>query len=180
MEIIETGLKDAKIIIPKVFGDHRGYFLESFNAQVFDAITGGLQFVQDNQSLSSKGVLRGLHFQNPPYAQGKLVRVIKGAVIDAIVDLRKDSPTYGKSFSVELSEENFKMLWVPPGFAHGFATLKDDTIFTYKVTGFYNKASEGCIMWNDPTLNIDWGITNPMISEKDAQGEPFNGFNSLF
>ena len=180
MEVIDTPLKDAKIIIPKVFGDKRGYFVESFNKSKLKYIIGDHEFVQDNQSLSSKGVLRGLHFQNPPYAQGKLVRVIKGAVIDVIVDIRNSSPTYGQSYSIKLTEDNFKMVWVPPGFAHGFATLEDETIFAYKVTNYYNKESEGCIYWADKDLDIDWDIENPIISEKDAQGIPFNQFESLF
>lgn len=180
MEVIDTPLKEAKIIIPKVFGDKRGYFVESFNKSKLKDIIGDHEFVQDNQSLSSKGVLRGLHFQNPPYAQGKLVRVIKGAVIDVIVDIRNSSPTYGQSYSIKLTEDNFKMVWVPPGFAHGFATLEDETIFAYKVTNYYNKESEGCIYWADKDLDIDWNIENPIISEKDAQGIPFNQFESLF
>jgi dTDP-4-dehydrorhamnose 3,5-epimerase len=180
MEVINTPLKDAKVLIPKVFGDHRGHFLESFNKKKILEIIGNFEFVQDNQSLSSKGVLRGLHFQNPPFEQGKLVRVIKGSVLDVIVDIRKSSPTYGKSFSVELTEENFKMLWIPPGFGHGFATLEDNTIFAYKVTNYYNKESEGCINWADNDLNIDWKIENPIISEKDKEGQSFNQFQSLF
>lgn len=180
MQVIPTPLKDALVLIPQVFGDHRGYFLESYNKENISKIIGDYNFVQDNQSLSNKGVLRGLHFQNPPYQQGKLVRVIKGAVIDAIVDIRKDSPTYGQSFSIELTEDNFKMLWIPPGFAHGFSTLKDNTIFAYKVTNVYNKESEGCIKWNDPILNIDWQLENPSISAKDEAGENFESFKSLF
>lgn len=180
MEVIKTPIQDAIVIIPKVFGDQRGYFLESFNKKTVQNIIGDYDFVQDNQSLSNKGVLRGLHFQNPPHAQGKLVRVIKGKVLDVIVDIRKSSPTYGKSFGIELTEENFKMLWVPPGMAHGFATLEDNTIFQYKVTNYYNKASEGCVLWSDETLNIDWEIKNPIISAKDQEGKTFENFESLF
>lgn len=180
MKIISTPIEDLFIIEPNVFGDHRGYFMESFNAKDLKDITNNLDFVQDNQSLSSKGVLRGLHFQNPPFEQGKLVRVIKGAVNDVVVDIRKNSATYGKSFKIELSEENFKMVWIPPGFAHGFETLRDETIFAYKVTNYYNPESEGSIIWNDPSLNIEWETKNPLTSKKDNEGELFENFTSLF
>ena len=180
MEVIQEVLNGALLIKPKVFSDNRGYFSETFNEQSLNKIIGEVNFVQDNQSLSQKGVLRGLHFQNPPHDQGKLVRVIKGAVKDVIVDVRNSSPTYGKSFAVELSESNFLMLWVPPGFAHGFLTLENDTIFFYKVSNFYNAASEGCIKWNDNTLNINWGATDVLVSDKDQEGELFQTFNSLF
>ncbi len=180
MEIVEKILNGAVLIKPKVFSDDRGYFSETFNQQALDGIIGEVNFVQDNQSLSQKGVLRGLHFQNAPHDQGKLVRVIKGAVKDVIVDIRKSSPTYGQSFAVELSESNFLMLWVPPGFAHGFLTLENDTIFFYKVSNFYNASSEGCIKWDDKTLKINWETNDVLVSEKDEQGEPFQTFNSLF
>jgi dTDP-4-dehydrorhamnose 3,5-epimerase len=166
----KTELEGVFIITPKVFGDDRGYFFEPFNKKSFTEKVGKFNFIQDNQSLSSKGVLRGLHFQNPPFEQGKLVRVIKGGVCDVIVDIRKKSPTYGKYLKVILTETNFKMLWVPPGFAHGFETLENNTIFAYKVTNYYNKDSEGCILWNDPTL----------ISDKDKIANKFEDFNSLF
>ncbi|MCX8143953.1 MAG: dTDP-4-dehydrorhamnose 3,5-epimerase [Bacteroidia bacterium] len=180
MKIIETPLKDLLIIDPQVFKDERGYFYESYNQEKF--FKAGIRdvFVQDNQSLSQKNVVRGLHFQHPPYAQAKLVRVIKGSVYDVVVDLRKDSPTYGQSFGIELTEENFLMLYVPVGFAHGFATLQDNTIFAYKCSAFYNKASEDTILWNDPTLNIDWKVQNPILSEKDKQGKLFQHFQSPF
>lgn len=180
MKIEEAPLKGVYIISPNVFGDHRGYFMESFNKKEFSEVIGDFDFVQDNQSLSSKNVLRGLHFQNPPYDQGKLVRVIKGAVNDVIVDIRKESKTYGQSFKIFLSEENFKMLWIPPGFAHGFETLKDDTIFAYKVTNYYNQESEGSIIWNDPSLNIGWETKEPSTSAKDNNGDLFENFQSLF
>ena len=137
-------------------------------------------FVQDNESKSQKNVLRGLHFQKPPFAQAKLVRVIKGAVLDVAVDIRKDSPTYGEWESVELTEENKLMYWIPAGFAHGFLTLKDDTIFSYKCTNVYNKESEGSIKWDDSILNINWNIQNPIISEKDKKSPSFNGFITPF
>jgi len=180
MKIIETSLKGLLIIEPQVFKDERGYFYESYNQEKF--FKAGIRdiFVQDNQSLSQKNVVRGLHFQHPPYAQAKLVRVIKGSVYDVVVDIRKDSPTYGQSFGIELTEENFLMLYVPIGFAHGFATLQDNTIFAYKCSAFYNKASEDTILWNDPTLNIDWKVQSPILSEKDKQGKLFQHFRSPF
>ena len=155
------------IIRPRVFEDERGYFFESFRLDRMREFGVKQDFVQDNESKSQKGVLRGLHFQNPPFEQGKLVRVVKGAVLDVAVDIRRDSQTYGEWLSQELTEENKTMLWIPPGFAHGFLTLKDDTIFQYKCTNYYNKESEGSIRWNDPDLKIDWGFENPVVSEKD-------------
>ncbi|MCC6372447.1 MAG: dTDP-4-dehydrorhamnose 3,5-epimerase [Bacteroidia bacterium] len=180
MEIIETKLKGVVVLKPKVFADARGYFFESYNYNLFKQAGLDLNFVQDNQSLSQKGVLRGLHFQNNPHAQGKLVRVITGAVFDVAVDIRKNSPTYGQWFGLELSEENKWMMYIPEGFAHGFATLRDNTVFSYKCTNFYNKASEDCILWNDEQLAIDWNIENPLLSEKDMQGKLFKDFVSLF
>jgi len=180
MEFKETGIDGLLIIQPKVFEDERGYFFESYTTKGFEQLGLNVFFVQDNQSLSQKGVLRGLHFQNPPHAQGKLVRVIKGAVQDVVVDIRKDSKTYGKHFSIELTEKNKTMLWIPGGFAHGFATLEDDTIFFYKCTNYYDKASEGCVLWNDPDLNIKWVLTDPVLSAKDKTGTPFKNFVSNF
>jgi dTDP-4-dehydrorhamnose 3,5-epimerase len=167
MEVTHTPIEGLKIIQPKVWGDARGHFFESYSEAAFKAAGLPTDFVQDNQSLSAKGILRGLHFQKPPYAQGKLVRVIKGAVLDVVVDLRSSSPTYGQHFAIELNEDNKTMFWVPPGFAHGFLTLADDTIFVYKVTGLYNKESEGGLLWNDPALGINWGVDNPLLSDKD-------------
>lgn len=180
MEIIKTPIQDLIIIKPRVFEDARGYFFESYNFENFKEILGGAVFVQDNESKSQKNVLRGLHFQRPPYTQGKLVRVINGSVLDVAVDLRKNSPTYGKYHMVELTESNKLMYWVPPGFAHGFVTLEDHTIFTYKCTNIYNKASEGSIKWNDPDIGIDWGVENPKLSEKDEQSPAFKDFVSPF
>jgi dTDP-4-dehydrorhamnose 3,5-epimerase len=180
MKIQTTNIPDLLIVQPTVFEDARGYFFESYNKQQFEEAGIKLEFVQDNQSLSQTGVLRGLHFQNPPFEQGKLVRVIKGAVLDAVVDIRKGSPTYGKTFAHELNEKNKTMLWIPPGFAHGFLTLENDTIFSYKCTGLYNKQAEDCILWNDGDLAISWGINNPILSEKDKQGKLFSGFSSPF
>lgn len=167
MDVIKIFMDGPLVLQPKVFYDERGYFYESYNADAFKNAGIPDVFVQDNQSLSQQGALRGLHFQAPPYAQGKLVRVIKGAVYDVIVDIRKNSPTYGQHYGIELTEENFTMFWVPPGFAHGFVTLKDNTIFTYKCTNVYNKASEGGLLWSDPALGINWNIENPIVSDKD-------------
>jgi len=180
MEFIETKLKGVFVLKPKVFEDARGYFFESYNRNLFLQAGLDLNFVQDNQSLSQKGVLRGLHFQNNPHAQGKLVRVITGAVYDVAVDIRKSSPTYGQWFGQELTEENKWMMYIPEGFAHGFATLKDNTVFSYKCTNFYNKASEDCLLWNDPDIGITWNVENPLLSEKDLQGKRIKDFVSLF
>jgi dTDP-4-dehydrorhamnose 3,5-epimerase len=180
MEIIETNLKGLLVIKPKVFEDERGYFFESYNYQLFKQAGLDFSFVQDNQSLSQTGVLRGLHFQNNPNAQGKLVRVISGSVFDVAVDIRKKSPTYGQWFGLELTEQNKWMMYIPEGFAHGFATLQDFTVFSYKCTNFYNKASEDCIFWNDSDLAINWPIENPILSDKDLLGKHMKDFNSLF
>ncbi len=181
MEIIKTEIPDLVIIKPAVFKDDRGYFFESYNKEKFLSEGIDQNFVQDNESKSGKGVLRGLHFQRPPFTQGKLVRVMKGAVIDVAVDLRKNSPTYGKWASIELTEDNKFMYWVPPGFAHGFMTLEENTVFFYKCTNVYNKNSEGSLRWNDPTLNVDWGISViPILSEKDKEAPLFDGFVSPF
>lgn len=180
MEIIESYIKGLFVIKPNVFEDDRGYFFESYNKNSFKQVGLDLDFVQDNQSLSQKGVLRGLHFQNPPHAQGKLVRVITGAVLDVAVDIRSNSPTYGKWFGEELTEQNKWMMYIPEGFAHGFLTLQNNTIFSYKCTNFYNKNSEDCILWNDKDLNINWNVTSPLLSEKDLQGKIFKDFKSIF
>ncbi|MCK9452159.1 MAG: dTDP-4-dehydrorhamnose 3,5-epimerase [Bacteroidales bacterium] len=180
MEIITTKIPDLLIVKPTVFEDNRGYFFESYNKEQFLGKGIDQNFVQDNESKSMKGVLRGLHFQAPPFAQGKLVRVMKGAVLDVAVDIRKNSPTYGQWASIELTESNKMMYWVPPGFAHGFVTLEDSTVFFYKCTNVYNKASEGSIRWNDPDLNIDWNIKNPILSEKDQISPLFKDFISPF
>jgi len=180
MEILKTPLAGLLIIKPDVFEDDRGYFFESYNQDKFLANGIDVTFVQDNESKSKRGVLRGLHFQNPPFAQGKLVRVMRGSVLDVAVDIRKESPTYGKSSSIVLSGKNKWMYWIPVGFAHGFLTLEDDTIFFYKCTTVYNKDSEGAIRWNDPDLNIDWGINDPVISPKDEVAPVFADFESRF
>ena len=171
MKFIETKISDVIIIEPTVFGDTRGYFLESYNQNKFEEFIGNISFVQDNESKSSKGVLRGLHFQKPPFAQAKLVRCIEGKVIDVAVDFRKGSPTYGKHVSVELSGENKRQLFVPRGFAHGFLVLSDSATFAYKVDNTYAPDHDAGIRWNDKELNIQWGMEDSevIISEKDAE-----------
>ncbi len=182
MIFLDTDIEGLKIIEPKIWKDDRGYFYESYNQKLFKDAGIDANFVQDNQSYSQKGALRGLHAQANPFAQGKLVRVIQGKVIDVAVDIRKNSATYGKHIAVELSGENQKMFWVPPGFLHGFVTLEDHTIFAYKVTNLYDKASELGAIWNDPDLNINWGIAaeEAILSEKDKQLVQFKDFISSF
>ena len=181
MKIETTDIEGILILTPPVFGDERGYFFESFNQKKFEEAAGiKVNLVQDNQSKSQKGVLRGLHFQNPPFAQGKLVRVLAGSVLDVGIDIRKNSPTYGQQFTIKLDAITNQMVWLPPGIAHGFVALEDDTVFFYKCSNYYNKESEGCILWNDPTLAVNWEIENPILSEKDNAGELFKTFNSNF
>ncbi len=182
MNFIKTKIKDLLIVEPKIWKDDRGYFFESYNKRNFNEADINASFVQDNQSLSQKGTLRGLHAQSGEHAQGKLVRVIKGRVIDVAVDIRKSSETYGQHLAVELSEVNQLLFWVPPGFLHGFVTLEDDTIFTYKVTGLYDKNSEIGVVWNDPELNIDWGISaeDVILSDKDKVLPLFKDLDSPF
>ena len=174
MNVIRTAIPEVVIIEPKVFGDARGFFFESFNQKAFNEATGtNHPFVQDNHSRSAQGVLRGLHYQIQQ-PQGKLVRVVRGAVIDVAVDIRKSSPTFGQWVAEELSEDNHRQLWVPPGFAHGFVVLSEMAEFLYKTTDYYAPAHERCIAWNDPTLAIDWKLDGrqPLLSAKDAQGLP--------
>jgi len=175
VQIIETSIPDLVILEPKVFGDERGFFLESWNAGVFADLGLDLTFVQDNHSRSAKGVLRGLHFQNPD-PQGKLVRVVAGAAWDVAVDLRRSSPTFGRWEGVELSAENKRLFWVPPGFAHGFLTLRDGTDFLYKCTSNYLPANEHSLLWNDPVLDIFWPLDGiePQLSAKDKAGRPLS------
>ena len=182
MNIKTTSIPGLLIIEPRIFPDDRGYFYESYNQKNYEAAGIKGDFVQDNQSFSQKGTLRGLHGQADPYAQGKLVRVIKGRVMDVAVDIRKASPTYGQHFTIELSGDNHIQFWVPPGFLHGFVTLEDDTIFTYKVTNFYDKASEIGVIWNDPTLAVGWGIDEReiLLSPKDELLPAFKDFVSPF
>ena len=182
MKITETDIKGLLIIEQRVFNDDRGYFYESYNKSKFSEAGINVEFLQDNQSLSQKGAVRGLHGQADPFAQGKLVRVISGKVIDVVVDIRKGSVTYGKHFSIELSGENKLVFWIPPGFLHGFSTLEDNTIFTYKVNNYYDKASEIGVLWNDTDLGIDWGIQpgEVLLSPKDEILQTFNSFISPF
>jgi dTDP-4-dehydrorhamnose 3,5-epimerase len=173
MQVIDTAIPDVKIIQPKVFGDHRGFFFESWNQDAFDKAGLPLRFVQDNHSRSAQGILRGLHYQliKP---QGKLVRIVAGAVFDVAVDMRRSSPSFGKSVGVELSAENHRMLWVPPGFAHGFLVLSNSADFVYKCTDFYTPEHERSLLWNDPALKIDWPLEpgrSPVLASKDAAGE---------
>lgn len=175
MKVVPTEIPDVLILEPKVFGDDRGFFFESFNQETFRKLTGlDVSFVQDNHSRSAKNVLRGLHYQVPPHAQGKLVRVVQGEVFDVAVDIRKDSKTYGKWVGVRLSGENKKQLWIPAGLAHAFLVISDFAEFLYKTTDYYAPQFEQCVLWNDPTLNIEWPInTEPLLSEKDKNGMYF-------
>jgi dTDP-4-dehydrorhamnose 3,5-epimerase len=166
MQVRETGFEGLVELIPVIYSDNRGWFYEFYNEKTFQAANILPNFVQENTSFSKKGVIRGLHFQLPPYAQGKLVCVHHGKVLDVAVDMRKHSPTFGKYFSCVLDDVRRNMMMIPPGFAHGFAAL-EDSVFFYKCTNFYNKASEGGIAWNDPTLKIDWPIQDPIVSDKD-------------
>ena len=172
MKVTTTSIPSVLIIEPRVFGDTRGFFFESFNQRAFNLATGlDVNFVQDNHSRSSKGVLRGLHYQIQQ-PQGKLVRVVRGSVFDVTVDLRKSSPTFGQWAGVELTEDNHRQLWVPPGFAHGFYVLSDSADFLYKTTDYYAPEFECSLIWNDPTIGIEWPLnTQPIISAKDAQGK---------
>ena len=177
----EKEIEGIIIFESEVFRDERGYFMEFYNENKFNHnVLGNFSFKQDNISCSKKNVLRGLHFQAPPFEQGKLIQVLKGKVIDVVVDLRIGSKTFGKHMKIELSSDNCKQLWIPPGFAHGFLTLEDDTLFSYKCTNHYSKNHEMDLLWNDVNLNIEWGIENPIISEKDKKATKFQDLNSPF
>lgn len=169
MNFIKTGIEGVVIIEPKLFNDARGYFFESFSQREFDEAVRRVRFVQDNESRSSRGVVRGLHFQKPPFAQSKLVRVISGAVLDVAVDIRRGSPTFGRHVAVELSGENHRQVFIPRGFAHGFSVLTESVVFQYKCDNYYSPESEGAIAWDDPDLGIDWKIapSDVILSEKD-------------
>ena len=183
MDVIKTEIEGVLIIEPKIFGDDRGYFFESFNARKFADKTGlEINFVQDNESKSRYGVLRGLHFQLPPYTQSKLVRVVKGKVVDVAVDLRKGSPTYGKYAMCELSEDNHRQFFVPQGMAHGFVVLSEEAVFQYKCDDFYHPEAEGGIMWNDPSINVQWPISaaDISLSERDKCHPLLKDFESPF
>ena len=182
MEIIKTNIEGVVIIEPRIFKDDRGYFFESFSQREFEEKVCKTTFVQDNESKSSYGVLRVLHFQKPPFAQSKLVRVIKGAVLDVAVDIRKGSPTFGQYVSVELTGENHRQFFIPRGFAHGFSVLSEEVIFQYKCDNFYSPQSEGAIAWNDPDLNIDWRIPaeKVVLSEKDSKHPRLKDWQNVF
>lgn len=182
MEVIKTAIEGVVIIEPQVFKDARGYFFESFSQREFDEKVRPIKFVQDNESMSSYGVMRGLHFQAPPFAQSKLVRCVKGRVLDVAVDIRKGSPTYGQHVAVELTEENHRQLFIPRGFAHGFVVLSETALFQYKCDNFYAPQADGGISITDTTLGIDWHIPieNAILSEKDLKNPSFNNFNSPF
>lgn len=183
MNVINTEIDGLKIIEPRIFGDARGYFFESFSARDFAKETGmQINFVQDNESKSRYGVVRGLHFQKPPYAQAKLVRVVSGTVLDVAVDIRRNSPSYGRHVAVELSGENHRQLFLPKGMAHGFAVLSDEVVFQYKCDEYYHPEAEGAIAWNDPTLAINWILpkADVILSEKDSCHPCFNEFSPPF
>ena len=182
MEIIKTNIEGVVIIEPRIFKDDRGYFFESFSQREFEEKVCKTTFVQDNESKSSYGVLRGLHFQKPSFTQSKLVRVIKGAVLDVAVDIRKGSPTFGQYVSVELTGENHRQFFIPRGFAHGFSVLSEEVIFQYKCDNFYSPQSEGAIAWNDPDLNIDWRIPaeKVVLSEKDSKHPRLKDWQNVF
>lgn len=176
-----TEIEGLVVIDTRKFSDERGYFFESFHQEKFEEFTGhSIKFFQENESLSKKNVIRGLHFQKPPFAQGKLVRVPFGRVIDIAVDIRKKSSTYGSVFKIELSQNNGKQLWIPEGFAHGFVSLEENSLLSYKCTNYYNKEAEDALQWNDQHLSIDWEIKNPIVSEKDSNAHSFTTFNTPF
>lgn len=182
MNIIKTDIPEVVIVEPRVFGDNRGYFFESFSERDFAAAVREVKFVQDNESMSCYGVVRGLHFQKPPHAQSKLVRVVKGRVLDVAVDIRKGSPTFGQHVAVELSEENHRQLFIPRGFAHGFAVLSDQAVFQYKCDDYYAPETEGAIAWDDPEIGIDWKIPEDkvILSPKDAAHPELKDSTELF
>lgn len=181
MTTIETGIAGLILIQPSVFSDHRGTFFEPYNTRRFAEVTGlDVTFVQDNESQSAKGVVRGLHFQEPPHGQAKLLRVVRGSIVDVAVDLRTDSPTYGKHMAVSLSETNKRQLYIPEGFAHGFLSLEDDTVVAYKCTGYYHQPAERSLRWNDPQLDLPWGVDDPILSEKDAAAPLLADYTSPF
>lgn len=180
MKFQELSIKGVFSITPSVFEDERGFFMESYNNNIFKNNGIDIKFIQDNHSRSSKGILRGLHFQRPPFAQTKLVRVVKGEVLDVAVDLRTNSPTFGKYEIVRLSEKNKMMFLVPQGFAHGFVVLSDSADFLYKVDNYYSKEHDGGVVWNDPDINIDWQISKPILSEKDKMLPTLKELDKIF
>ncbi len=179
MKIEQTNFSGLLVLTPQIFTDERGYFMETYNQKEIDKIC-GTNFVQDNESLSNKGILRGLHFQRPPFAQAKLIRVIVGSILDIAVDLRKGSATYGKHFSFIISDKNKNQLFIPIGFAHGFLSLENNTIINYKCSEYYNKDSEDSLIWNDKDLSIEWGLNNPILTDKDENANNFINFENPF
>ena len=182
MNIIKTDIPEVLILEPRIFNDDRGYFFESFNLKEFEEKVGNIKFVQDNESRSSYGVIRGLHYQKSPYSQSKLVRVIRGSVLDVAVDIRKGSPTFGKHVAVELTEDNHRQFFIPRGFAHGFSVLSDIAVFQYKCDNFYHPESEGALAWDDPDINIDWKIPEEkvVLSPKDKVHPTLEAAEDLF
>lgn len=182
MNVIKTDIEGVVVIEPRVFDDARGYFFESYSKRRFDEVVRPIEFVQDNESMSTRGVIRGLHFQRPPFSQSKLVRCVRGAVLDVVVDIRRGSPTYGRHVAVELTGENRRQLFVPRGFAHGFAVLSDEAVFQYKCDNYYHPESEGSISIADHSLGIDWRIdpAEAILSEKDLRNPMFSDFESPF
>ncbi len=180
MKINKVNINGLLVIEPTIFEDNRGFFFESFNTEKYEEITKDYTFVQDNMSKSKYGTVRGLHYQTGEFAQVKLVQVIVGKVLDVAVDVRHNSPTFGKYFGIELSDENKKQFWIPPGFAHGFSVLSETAIFSYKCTALYNKQSERAIIYNDKAINIDWKVDNPIVSEKDLEAIPFSEIEKDF
>lgn len=180
MKVLKTELEGVLVIEPDFFPDSRGFFFESYNKKKYEDAGMNFDFVQDNISKSNKGTIRGLHYQVGENSQGKLCQVLTGSVMDVAVDIRTGSPTYGKYFGVELTGQNHKQIWIPPGFAHGFSVLEDNTIFSYKCTAFYSKADDRAILFNDPDLEIDWKTENPIVSEKDLKAKRFKEIDSDF
>ena len=179
MKVEQTNFSELLVLTPQIFTDERGYFIETYNREKINKIC-GTNFVQDNESLSNKGILRGLHFQRPPFAQAKLIRVIVGSILDIAVDLRKGSATYGDHFSFIISDKNKKQLFIPIGFAHGFLSIENNTIINYKCSEYYNKDSEDSLIWNDKNLSIEWGVNNPILTDKDKNANNFINFESPF
>ena len=180
MEVEKTKIEGLLLIKPSVFKDSRGFFLESFNIEKYKKVLGTISFVQDNLSHSMKNVLRGIHFQAPPFGQGKLVQVLQGEVLDVVVDLRSKSKTFGQHETFLLNDKNKNQLWIPEGFGHAFLTKVDNTIFSYKCSNYYSSKNEATLLWNDPQLNIDWGIENPILSQKDNEGKLLNEMQTYF
>ena len=177
----KINIEGLKLFSPKVFEDERGYFTEFYNKEDFDAVIGEeIKFVQDNISCSHKNVIRGLHFQKPPFSQGKLIQVLRGKVMDVIVDIRRDSKTYGEHCKIELSDKNHKKLWIPSGFAHGFLSLENNTLLSYKCSDYYSMEHEMSLRWDDELININWGVKDPIVSEKDKKASSFKNFDSPF